>query len=878
MTRVRKRGASSGRAPLVRLDHTVGLDDACRRGAVITPNRRLARELIYAIDCDRRGQRSTWPTPDALALDAFVERCYRECQDAAIPGADAMLLSERVLPFALARAVPDPTWLRHIDTFADAWRIANLYGVPSVDPRLGDTENGRAFARWARALEDLLAAEGWITSAQLPDRLVRLIDGPSGWRPPVAAAVGFDEPALSGEGHAPRAPAAIRRFLTASRIPTLAMEPGVAAASLKLVATVSPRPDHSHSTDAAAEELALAALWARERLAEDPDSRVGVVVAGLGRAFPAIQRRFHAAWPDVAAPEAYINVSGGLALGQEPICRDALELLAFTADGLDHSALTALGTSPFLEVPLPSRLPRRARLEDLAQFPALRRLYATVATTTTNRTWVEGVRVILDAAGWPAPGLASRETLAAREFNACLRDFDLGVEVGAISTWTGAVAALRRLANTRLFAPPATGHAPIQVLGRVESVGLTFDHLWLAGMHQGGWPAVPEPNPWLPLGVQRAAGVPGLSLDQQGARAERMTTHWQHAARHVIASITAQSDGGSAQLPSKLVRDFKPVAVSDVVRQPGLAAYGHPWAQGRGIELVDYVDAAAPPLQHARDETQPGGAAVLQDQSLCPFRAWARHRVGLRDSALRDRFPTESERGALVHRVLAELCRRHPARENLIEVGETEVAAVVDAALPSGDWPRPYRQRECARLTALVLEWLATEARRPPFVVTSVEEAADVDVGGLKLVLRIDRLDQVLADPADGAQTTGGKVLIDFKTGPVSINHWRGPRPEDPQLPLYAVAAKTPVQGVAFAQLRPQGCRLNGVADPTAVAGRFATAEDFAAKSFADLLGQWRDTLTGLAEQFRAGDAAVDPLRPTVCRRCHLHALCRVFA
>lgn len=864
MTGAGSPGATSGRAPLVRLDSS--LDDAVRRGTVITPTRRLARELSYAVDCDRRRTSGTWPTPDVLAIDPFLERCYRECQDAALPGADALLLPERILPFALARAVPDPAWLRHIDTFADAWRIAKLYGLPSADPRLGDTENGRAYARWARAFEDLLNAEGWITNAQLPDRLVRLIDGPTGWRPAVAAALGFDEPTT-----------AVGRFFTASRTPRLALNPGPPARSLKLVVTTSRHPDDRQTSDADGEELALAAQWARERLAEDPGARIGVVVAGLGPAFPAIQRRFHAAWPDVASPEAYVNVSGGLALGQEPICRDALEVLAFTADGLDHIGLTALAASPYLHLPLPGRLPRRPRLEDFAHLPALRRLRAAVDTAMQTRGWAEGVRRALEAVGWPAPGLADREILAVQEFNDCLRDFDLGVEIGAIPTWATAVDALRRLAATRLFAPLATGQAPIQVLGRTESIGLGFDHLWLAGMHQGGWPPVPEPNPWLPLAVQRTAGVPGLSLDQEGVRAEHMTTHWRQAARHVVASFTADSDKGGAQRPSSLVRDFEPVPVADVLRQPGLAAYGHPWASGRGIELVDYVDAAAGGLQLV-GETQPGGAAVLQDQSLCPFRAWARHRVGLSERTARDRFPTEGERGALVHRVLAELCRRHPAQEDLAEVDAGEIAAVVEMTLPGGEWPIPYRQRECTRLTDLVLEWLAAEARRPPFVVSAVEEAAEVEVAGLKLALRSDRLDHVAAELRDAGQTNGGNLLIDFKTGPVSINHWQGLRPEDPQLPLYAAAARIPVHGVAFARVRPQECRLTGVADPTAVAGRFAAADAFDARSFEDLLGQWRETLAGLAERFQAGDAAVDPLKPTVCRRCHLHALCRVFA
>lgn len=857
-------GATNGRAPLVHLDDSV--DDAVRRGTVITPTRRLGRELIYAVHCDRGRESGAWPTPDVLAIDAFLERCYRECQDNAVPGTDALLLPERILPFALARAVPDPAWLRHIDTFADAWRIANLYGVRSADPRLGDTENGRAYGRWAGAFENLLTAEGWITNAQLPDRLIRLIDGPSGWRPAIAAALGFDEAAT-----------AVRRFLAASKTPSLALNPGAPARSLKLVATTSHSPDDRRTGEADGEELALAAQWARERLAEDPGARIGVVVAGLGPAFTAIQRRFHAAWPDIGSPEAYVNVSGGLALGQEPVCRDALDVLAFTADGLDHIGLKALAASPYLHLPLPSRLPRRARLEDLEYFPALRRVHTTVETAKKTLGWGVGVRRVLEALGWPAAELARRETLACREFEDCLRDFDLGVEVGAVSNWATAVAALRRLANTKLFAPQATGHAPIQVLGRTESIGLTFDHLWLAGMHQDGWPSVPEPNPWLPLGVQRAAGVPGLSLDHEGVRADRMTTHWRRAARHVVASLTAGSDKRGEQLPSRLVRDFEPVAVADIVRQPGLAAHGHPWAKARGVELVDYLDAAAPRLRHV-GETQPGGAAVLQDQSLCPFRAWARHRVGLREGTVRDRFPTEGERGALVHRVLAELCRRHPAREDLTAVGEGEIAAVVEMTLPSGHWPATYRQRECARLTVLALEWLAAETRRAQFVVTSVEEAAEVDIGGLKLNLRIDRLDQVLADPQDGGQTTGGNLLIDFKTGPVSINHWRGPRPEDPQLPLYAVATKIPVHGVAFARVRPQECRLSGVADRTAVPGRFVSVEDFDATSFDELLDQWRETLAGLAAQFQAGDAAVDPLRAAVCRRCHLHALCRVFA
>lgn len=44
-----------------------------------------------------------------------------------------------------------------------------------------------------------------------------------------------------------------------------------------------------------------------------------------------------------------------------------------------------------------------------------------------------------------------------------------------------------------------------------------------------------------------------------------------------------------------------------------------------------------------------------------------------------------------------------------------------------------------------------------------------------------------------------------------------------------------------------------------------------------DLLGQWADALSNLADQFLAGDAAVAPKSyPKTCRYCALPALCRV--
>jgi ATP-dependent helicase/nuclease subunit B len=164
------------------------------------------------------------------------------------------------------------------------------------------------------------------------------------------------------------------------------------------------------------------------------------------------------------------------------------------------------------------------------------------------------------------------------------------------------------------------------------------------------------------------------------------------------------------------------------------------------------------------------------------------------------------------------------------------------------------------RLATLARDWLDVERKRAPFEVAAREEKRLLRVAGLELSGRIDRLDRL---------ASGGNALIDYKTGRPTPNAWQGERPDDPQLPLYALSAPEEIAAVAYAKLQTGGMRYMGFARDK---GLVQQAKDWSA-----LLAGWKQSLEALGAGFAAGDARVDPKNGlATCRYCDLHTLCRV--
>jgi len=249
------------------------------------------------------------------------------------------------------------------------------------------------------------------------------------------------------------------------------------------------------------------------------------------------------------------------------------------------------------------------------------------------------------------------------------------------------------------------------------------------------------------------------------------------------------------------------------------------------------------------------------------------------------------EHGSLVHAALAEFWGELREGDVLRSLSDAElderisaaVAKVCEATLPPFRWRAMaplIAEGERERVASIVREWLVAHDReRPPFRVVETELKLPLQLAGLGIEVRLDRVD---------ALEGGGVAVLDYKTGiVVAPSRWFEMRPRAPQLGLYALAwrAARPeeaVRAVAYAQLRRGELKVEGlVADGVAWPGleQPNALHTPGLDHWADVGERWRVSLGALAEEIRRGHATVTPRKASeTCKRCGLQPLCRIGA
>jgi len=852
---------------------------------IITASHRLARTLLLEFASRARAAGSAvWRTPQILPWSAWIETLWDSASyrgldlPARLDTDQELLLWERIIA-----ETAGPETLLDLPAAAEAarssWQLLHAWrlDLQAIETHGGD--DAAAFLTWARKFDELSQDQHWCEAARWPNVLASCLDRIT--LPPAIVLAGFEE--LTPQQ---------QMFLDACKNTGVGVtnhQPPLRAP--QTVARIALR-DPAH-------EIETAARWARALLEQGRARSIGIIVPDLESRRTQVERLFRRvlepalSLPGPPSHSRAFNVAAPPPLISYPLVRAALLALELDPDRNSLDTISRLLRSSFFmgadsERPLRARLD--AHLRDL-RIPELsiQRLRSLCKRFTPDckrlrlalrrwlyrhqhlpelqppSSWASSFALLLRALGWPGERpLSSDEFQTLEAWDEALARLARLDRVAPHLTYSQALGQLRRILARTPFQPQGQP-APLQIIGLWEAAGLEFDALRICGLDEESWPPPPSPDPFLPLSLQRLHNLPHSSPERELDLARRLTNRLLASAPLVIASWPLRVEDQD-RAPSPLIRDWPEIRYDQL-------------PQSACPDFVQLL--AANPVTESREELQAppvrahvwsrGGSRVFQYQALCPFRAFAELRLGA--AALRAPEPglQPLDRGQAVHTALEYFWSRTGTQARLCALSQDELDQLLDEAIQTAlariradrsDLGPRLLELEHQRLKDLLAAWLELEKRRPePFEVVALEQKRDIELAGVRATIKVDRVDRL---------PDGRDIILDYKTGHCSRSDWKGERPGDPQLPLYAATHKNPLAAVLYARTKTGELGFSGLyADrPTGRPREQLTP---------DHLAEWRRVLERLAESFRSGYAAVDPKNgDQTCRNCGLDPFCRV--
>ena len=914
---------SSPDLPSQVLDHEALFSRLQAGHTLITGNSRLSRVLAGQYNQWRinQGDRQ-WPSPAIVSWNLWLDQLWETASLQGIEGSNRAVPGSRQVT-SLWESILKNRHPRHkllrpeslANPLRDTRRLVSEWQLGFNDPAWfsDDNENCTAFQHWNRAFESLCEKGRWLPAEDCPSLLCNALKDS---RLSVSGSIdllGFDE-------------------LSPARAALLAAlaQCGVSICKLSMAshrqAAVLWRSKDSKT------ELQQMARWVRYWYEQEPQASIAIVVPELQTRRPEIERQL----VDILTPGGDIdghqvqpwNISMGTPLARIPMIEAAFDLLKLLDKNFDIQDAGRVLRSPWLrgaedecnsrallEKHLREKYPRQLKLEQLEyrsseirkhdhqrnELPPeqhqpqpwnspqlsiiLRRLMRFGSESKGQRPasgWAEALDQLLAGLGWPRNTDTQDKHSHDENWQALQAWREALRELASLDATTSglkrkaAINQLKQICQEKIFQPQSPS-ARIQVLGLYEVSGLRFDHLWVVGLHNDTWPVSAKPNPFIPGALQRKANIPNSSPRRELEVAGIVTERLLETAADCVFSYPGQIDGEEV-LPSPLLNGLANIDDNDL---PGWQ--GEDWRS-----VVSHAD--KPRLDPLRmpgtlnHDTARGGSSILKNQALCPFRAFASNRLGA------DGLETPADgispmlHGSLIHSVLEYFWDETRTQAALLELDKERLAKRVRKHVnrvveeEHGLMLRlAFRGVEADRLHCLAMDFMALDKTREPFEVVGFEQKIVPDINGQPIRLYIDRIDRL---------SSGEDIIIDYKTGKVDPKKWFGERPEDPQLPLYAISAEKPPAAVVFGIVRDDGCEYKGVVTQGGLLPGLPPKETKsnhylidAGQQMPATIEDWRQTLHDLMADFLAGEAAIDPkwgLKTCDNSYCEMQSLCRV--
>jgi RecB family exonuclease len=671
--------------------------------------------------------------------------------------------------------------------------------------------------------------------------------------------------------------------------------------------------------------------WLTRKLVIDAQAislnRIGVVVPDTEIYVPYIKHAFREIMgkPIDQSRSAY-NISLGTPLLDQPLVQSGLLPLRFWVQGQPRTLLLALVLSTYYGrwATNRDRIARadcvwrkqsldtalRSLLQTLfdqspelfsqvnGSHPTLEQALGTFiqGSDRTVSEWVRTLEEFWSAVGFPVIA-DEADTLAWRHVRTVLHRMreDLKRTPMNLADFTGL---LQHLLSKERVHTQGSEEAGIQVLGIIESRGLSFERLYVIGLSAASFPRPVRPLPF--LDVWERHHVQGATAESQYAFAEEAFRHLLVCAPHVTL-IRPEEESAEPLAASPF---WAQVAGEEV--HPAVDPWNAPdavWA--RATWLQEAEKGLAHPAPFPPDDPPVVGDLLPKTVSVsqlamafvCPFRFYAETvlKIFPLDELIMGMSPLE--RGSRLHRALAFFTRRYRDQaptEKDREFMEALLRACSDEALSldagaahhAGKDALSQHSRAMERrrwiggndeAPGLLTQWLDVELQRLDEGWCWLSEESSFE--GLtapgwpfSVSGRVDRID---------GHRDKGLMLWDYKSGEHPSKQAVLEYLIDPQIPAYVLAAKEHRLAGLEKELRP-GTHVSGgyilLKGPSSVSHKRLTPKD---GNWDPVLKQWKEAVETLGKKLASGEFEANPYpvsdgvrREAACRSCPYRPLC----
>jgi ATP-dependent helicase/nuclease subunit B len=304
------------------------------------------------------------------------------------------------------------------------------------------------------------------------------------------------------------------------------------------------------------------------------------------------------------------------------------------------------------------------------------------------------------------------------------------------------------LLSSQVVRPPYGGHPRVAIYGLLEARLQQTDLLICAGLNEGSWPQLPQPDPWLAPRIRRNLGLAAPERNI-GLSAHDLATAL--GAREVILS-RAKRDRSGPSVASRFLLRIQAYLGDDLA------------IEGDAVEFARLLEIPEVPQKVFKPEIMPSAEQRKVDLSVTdfdklmadPYAFYASKILRLKKLEAVDAEPGYAWRGTIIHDIL-----HLWATDDKCDPDKLELRI---EALLSNPAVHPALRAMWQPRIADSLRWVATQTQEmlnEQRKLIVAEADGHVELDGIKIKGRADRIDR-LAD--------GSLAIVDYKTGQAPSN------------------------------------------------------------------------------------------------------------